>query len=844
MKNKSPFLACLLILAIIIFAASCGGGGGGGGSVVAFGNNSGPHNGGDAGGWGNGGYNGNGFGGNGGGIGSGNEGEIVITGSTPLNVTKYVYNGTEYSDVKALTTALKASGNLPDSFNVDFYVGSETTPRTARVTANGKANNGQDIFIEHQYKAFFPDENGGSQDVFFYKRDGITLPGDPAGTVENGFTFETNWNIDGSLYPCGSTIGVAASGDVDFLNASPVIAPYGFKEESGEYILGFSSSATGNIAINTNKVIKQVDLTSGSSMNLDFTGVTFKNNVINSSSFTGTAANLAGITLPSGLTSIGNGTFLSGYSNLETVVIPGSVTSIGDLAFKTCSALENISFLGSGLQTIGDSAFYSCSSLQTFEMPDSVTTLGANAFYSCSNLATLTLSNHLTEIPNNAFYNCSSLDSTLDIPASVTAIGNSAFQDCSSIDALTLHTGLTAIGDNAFQGCLDLDAVSIPNGVTTIGTAAFLSCSNLAEISIPPSVSSIGNSAFNGVKTDCVLTINSTGGQISLGTLALPNSDFKVKLTGTGIPINPGTSKLIFRSNPNLTSLEIGSSITAIPEQAFMYCANLETVTFSSPSTVSTIGRNAFNGCSIRSIELPNSVTTIDVDAFYDCANLASITIPASVTTMGSAGPSTPFSGTCGDSVSGGCTLIFKGANSFSGYAILPGSAYKVVLEGGVPTKNGTSIFSNDTNLTSVSYEGGSNLIANAFMGCSSLETVTFKSYPSVIQTTPLPGNVRNIIFEPDLNPMTNLANVGNLFPSTMNYSLLTVTFKNDSSSPHITIKPNAFNFGGANNIRYEFAAHPNNNITYDDGNCFLSTARTTFSATNFTWDSTNKTWH
>lgn len=373
MKNKSHFLACLLILAIIIFAASCGGGGGGGGSVVAFGNNSGPHNGGDAGGWGNGSYNGNGFGGNGGGIGSGDEGEIIITGSTPLNVTKYVYNGTEYSDVTALTAALRASDALPDSFNIDFYVDGESTPRTARVTANGQANNGQDIFIEHQYKAVFPADGGGTQEVLFYKRDGITLPGDPAGTEENGFIFETNWNIGSSLYPCGSTIGVAASGDVDFSNASRELAPYGFKEEGGDYILGFRSSPapTGTIAINTNKVIKQVDLTSGSSMNLDFTGVTFKNNMIDSSYFTGTGSNLAGITLPSGLTAIGDYTFLTGYSNLETVVIPNSVTSIGDLAFKNCSALRDIS-LGTGVQTLGEEVFSGCSSLESFTMPNSV----------------------------------------------------------------------------------------------------------------------------------------------------------------------------------------------------------------------------------------------------------------------------------------------------------------------------------------------------------------------------------------------------------------------------------------------------------------------------------------
>lgn len=836
MKNKSPFLACLLILAIIIFAASCGGGGGGGGSMVSFGNNSRLHNGGDAGGWGNGGYNGNGFGGNGGGIGSGNEGEIIITGSTPLNVTKYVYNGTEYSDVTALTTALRASGELPDSFNIDFYVDSESTPRTARVTANGKANNGQDIFIEHQYKALFPASDGssGTQEVLFYKRDGITLPGDPAGTVEGGFTFETNWNIGGSLYPCGSTIGVATSGDVDFSNASQVTAPYGFKEDGGDYILGFRSSPapTGTIAINTNKVIKQVDLTSGSSMNLDFTGVTFKNNMIDSSYFTEAASNLVGITLPSGL------------------------TAIGDSAFKDCSNLATVNLSGNALTSIGNEAFSGCSSLGSFTMPNSVASIGEEAFRDCSDLATLTLSNHLTEIPYCAFYGCSSL-SELDIPASVTVIGDAAFQGCSSIGTLTLHPGLTTIGDNAFESCLELDAVSIPNGVTTIGSAAFMSCDDLAQIYIPPSVSSIGNSAFNGVKTDCVLTINSTGGQISLGT-ALPNSDFKVKLTGTGIPINAADSNSLFRNNTNLTSVEIGENITGLQYGAFFGCTNLETVTFSPSSTLSTISANAFYRCSISSIELPNGVTTIERDAFYDCSNLASITIPANVTSIGSAaGPSTPFSGSCGSNVSGGCTLIFKGANSFSGDAILPGSDYKVVLKGGVPTKNGTSIFSNDTNLTSVSYEGGTNLIANAFTGCSNLNTVTFKSYPTNIEnpaaapTPPLLDNVTRIIFEQgDYSPLgiggsnnSSSNSVNKLFSPTRDYSNLYVTFMNDTSKANITVRAGAFDFAAAVNIHYEFNSDPNTAMTYDAENCFRTGAGTLFNSTNFTWNASAKEW-
>ena len=51
---------------------------------------------------------------------------------------------------------------------------------------------------------------------------------------------------------------------------------------------------------------------------------------------------------------------------------------------------------------------------------------------------------------------------------------------------------------------------------------------------------------------------------------------------------------------------------------------------------VSTIGDNAFDGCSgLTSVIIPNSVTSIGYGAFFNCSGLTSVTIPNSVTTIG-----------------------------------------------------------------------------------------------------------------------------------------------------------------------------------------------------------------
>lgn len=53
------------------------------------------------------------------------------------------------------------------------------------------------------------------------------------------------------------------------------------------------------------------------------------------------------------------------------------------------------------------------------------------------------------------------------------------------------------------------------------------------------------------------------------------------------------------------------------------------------PSTVTTIGKNAFCYQDITSIDIPNSVTTIEESAFERCQSLTSLTIPGSVASIG-----------------------------------------------------------------------------------------------------------------------------------------------------------------------------------------------------------------
>lgn len=86
---------------------------------------------------------------------------------------------------------------------------------------------------------------------------------------------------------------------------------------------------------------------------------------------------------------------------------------------------------------------------------------------------------------------------------------------------------------------------------------------------------------------------------------------------------------------PYVTDVIIGNCVDTIKGNAFCCTySTLSSVTI--PNTVTSIGDNAFNGCSgLTSIHIPTSVTSIGGQAFQNCVNLKSIYIPDSVTTLG-----------------------------------------------------------------------------------------------------------------------------------------------------------------------------------------------------------------
>lgn len=199
--------------------------------------------------------------------------------------------------------------------------------------------------------------------------------------------------------------------------------------------------------------------------------------------------------------------------------------------------------------------------------------------------------------------------------------------------------------------------------VTSIGPGAFWYCSNLTSIVVSEGVRNIGGYAFTGCAGITNLTIASTVGQSiealfvgldSLKTLTLPRCCVEGALyTGQGAyTMTPAVAAQItsvtlcgnqwteipeqtFASFYSLKSITIPAEVTNIESYAFAYCTNLETVTFAEPSSLRTIGEEAFTGCSkLRAISLPDSVTNIETAAFANNVSLGSVRLGTGLANM------------------------------------------------------------------------------------------------------------------------------------------------------------------------------------------------------------------
>lgn len=93
-----------------------------------------------------------------------------------------------------------------------------------------------------------------------------------------------------------------------------------------------------------------------------------------------------------------------------------------------------------------------------------------------------------------------------------------------------------------------------------------------------------------------------------------------------------GIDDRAFYNNTKITAVELPSTITSIGKEAFAGCSNLQSVTFKANSQLATLGEYTFRNCSsLPSINLPSGLEEIPASAFSGCTRLRSINMPDSL---------------------------------------------------------------------------------------------------------------------------------------------------------------------------------------------------------------------
>ena len=433
---------------------------------------------------------------------------------------------------------------------------------------------------------------------------------------------------------------------------------------------------------------------------------------------------------------------------MTSVTIPDTIETIGNCAFRK-TGLTSV-YIPDSVMEIGYEAFSGCHSLKEVRLPkgqggDSDDHYGIGSFKECTSLQTLVIPEGWRYIPGGMCVGCTSLTS-VSIPETVTEIkavaSGGAFEDCISLTEIKLPSKLASIAYSAFNGCINLRKVNVPKGLTTtevMGSIFANTAATLTEVSVDEGATALNSRFF----TDCT----------SLTKLTLPEG---IKTIGDYCfgRYNGGGCQ-------SLAELKLPSTVASIGRNAFDGCVSLQSIVI--PESVTECGVYTFTDCkSLVSVQLPSSWTTLPGYMFDGCTSLASISIPEGVTEIGDYAfrgceALTEIKLPTGLQSVGSATFLMctglKKANVPSAvmptalFRMYPKTLEEVVIEEGVTTlpdnffsgytklkkivlpaslqSIGESCFSGCTSLEEIELPEGLVAIGDfAFMGCSSLQSI------------------------------------------------------------------------------------------------------------------------
>ena len=348
---------------------------------------------------------------------------------------------------------------------------------------------------------------------------------------------------------------------------------------------------------------------------------------------------LTEVSLPAGLLTIGKAAFR--YSAIKDIAVPDAVSTIGDHAFYGCSNLAS-AYIAPSVRTIGDYAFYN-SITSGLTLNEGLVAVGEQAFAASANrnLPAIYMPSTLKSVGSDAFLNRTVAKVNISDVAAWCGIDfadadanplksstEKLFVNDEQVKSLVIPAGTPEIRPYAFYNCTTLELVELDEELLSIGTQAFYGCTGIKELTIPCNVAEIGSRAFS--------TTNSYNNKLTALTFVDGTSPIEIADDAFRAPqslvwgrpmecMNLGTG--------SLRNLTIGNVAGEIPDAMFKDASRLNTLTLG--SSITAIGNEAFRNCSLSEVVLPPSVETIGDYAFAGNTNLALITMGHKVASIG-----------------------------------------------------------------------------------------------------------------------------------------------------------------------------------------------------------------
>lgn len=455
-------------------------------------------------------------------------------------------------------------------------------------------------------------------------------------------------------------------------------------------------------------------------------------------------------------------------TDITSLVIPSTVRKDGktyavvgiDLKnHNSQEKLVNIS-LPKTLRYIGNYAFAYLPSMQYLEIPENVTTMGTDIFYQSNNLKTLKMNavvppmvssfsgtdKRKVYVPDGSLHayrlatpwnNCVLVGgegTSVSIDhVDAGELGHFILDKATylqEVNKLTVVSGNLNSDDwktlKSMTNLVELDISGMT--VTSIPSSAFSDRWGLEKIILPKKLEAIGNHAFSGTGLKEIELPESLT-TLDYNAFSYCASLSSVKIPGKVERISPYS----FYKCSNLQKVELAEGIKFIDNQAFYYCDHLQSINF--PSTLTSIGYEAFRETDLSEVNIPGSVENIGSNAFYRNKNLKKLTFGEGLVNI----EGTAFSECVSiDSIVCPSTLRTIGDATFSGCKNLK----QISLNEGLVSINSYA-FSGCTGLTDIVLPSTLEYCKGfAFNECGNIKTIEARSVlpPTTDGSCPLSG--------------------------------------------------------------------------------------------------------